>query len=344
MTAKPAEITRTRRGLCKGQKQQLFWAGFILLLIVSLARALQTPSGVIKKYPLGSQGELQLTLQKEWRDTMMTSPRNVSPAIQIVPETGDSFKILLTVIGGASPKMAGKYLESSVEQMSGPAALQSLEKKADIKQFKGEQTEGYYYSLTDSAPAPGEFTFMTQGLTRVGELLLSFTILSNDRTQQTRDAALNLIKTAVHVKAAGEEVEIAIPGQGWKIHVLNPGFGQLDQQSDSDHFVCRSRGGQGFNLSLFVEKPGGRGSQHMDVFNHYWPLANQNPLIKQESIKVEKKEKFVKVSYLTGPMPNVNYYFINKGRWVDVHISKLPFGKEDEPLFAAFEKALSYRD
>ncbi len=43
-------------------------------------------------------------------------------------------------------------------------------------------------------------------------------------------------------------------------------------------------------------------------------------------------------------MRNVNYYFAFRDRWVDVHISKLPFAQEDEKLFAAFDKTLSYGD
>ena len=43
-------------------------------------------------------------------------------------------------------------------------------------------------------------------------------------------------------------------------------------------------------------------------------------------------------------MPNVNYYFAFKGRWIDVHISKLPRGRDDEQIFAAFEKNLSYQE
>jgi len=67
-----------------------------------------------------------------------------------------------------------------------------------------------------------------------------------------------------------------------------------------------------------------------------------NPLIDEKSIQVEKGEKFVKVRYSTVSMPNVNYYFAYRGQWVDFHISKLPYSKEDEELFANFEKRFSY--
>jgi hypothetical protein len=108
--------------------------------------------------------------------------------------------------------------------------------------------------------------------------------------------------------------------------------------------VCRSATGTGFNLSLFVEKPAGAGTQHGDVFDHYWALSKRNPLIEEDSIKVERNQKFVKVSYRIGPMPNVNYYFAYKGRWVDLHISKLPFAKDDEKLFASFDQLLAYSE
>ena len=172
---------------------------------------------------------------------------------------------------------------------------------------------------------------------------MSFTILSNDATQNIRDAALGMLRSAQQIKAqAPEDLDIAIPGQGWKLHLLNPSMDPVHEQSGPSGFKFNSSNADGFRFTAFIEKPAGEGQRHEDVFEHYWKLARNNPLIEQNSIQVEKRENFVKVRYLTSLMPNVNYYFTYKGRWVDLHISKLPYGQKDEELFASFEKHLSY--
>ena len=39
---------------------------------------------------------------------------------------------------------------------------------------------------------------------------------------------------------------------------------------------------------------------------------------------------------------HVHYYFAFRGKWVDVHISIIVPSKEDEEIFAAFDRSLRY--
>ncbi|HUR44572.1 MAG TPA: hypothetical protein VMZ27_01760 [Candidatus Saccharimonadales bacterium] len=140
-----------------------------------------------------------------------------------------------------------------------------------------------------------------------------------------------------------EPLAVEVPNEGWKIVIPNQGFGKLHTQSESGQFTCRGQTKDGFIISVFVESPQGKGgTKNEDVHAYYWPRASRNPLIEEKSIKTEQKNKFVKVSYTTLDIPNVNFYFSYKGRWVDVHISKTGFTKEDEKRFADFESILSY--
>ena len=143
---------------------------------------------------------------------------------------------------------------------------------------------------------------------------------------------------------SGGKLRIEIPKQGWGITLLNVGLRELGKQLTDAQFVYAATGQNGFNLSIFVETPANGGIGNSDVFNFYWPRASRNPLIDEKSIKTETKGNFVKVSYTSLDIPNVSYYFAFKGKWVDVHISKSPFAKEDEKLFANFEEMLSYGD
>ena len=77
-------------------------------------------------------------------------------------------------------------------------------------------------------------------------------------------------------------------------------------------------------------------------------------MIDQASVKIDKTEKFVKVSYLINVgkvgkavgetrSTNVNYYFEFQNRWIDLHASLFPAAKDDDELLAALEQSLSYQ-
>ena len=58
---------------------------------------------------------------------------------------------------------------------------------------------GYYFSITDKAPSikAGEYKYMTQGGVPVGDLLVMFTIFSNERDSADVPIAREIIANAV---------------------------------------------------------------------------------------------------------------------------------------------------
>lgn len=163
------------------------------------------------------------------------------------------------------------------------------------------------------------------------------------QVEQAKLRAMREIQPARQQPVSMSKLRIEILNQGWGITVLSPGLRELGRQVNAAQFVYRAIAQNGFNLSVFVETPEtGHGMTHSDVFNFYWPKASRNPLIDERSIKTETTAEFVKVSYTSLDIPNVNYYFAYKGKWVDVHISKSPARKDDEKLFSDFEQTLSY--
>jgi hypothetical protein len=63
-------------------------------------------------------------------------------------------------------------------------------------EFQGRSGPGFYFSATDRAPKPGEYKFLTQGIVRVGELSVTFTILTNDGQEAVVKQALEALKGA----------------------------------------------------------------------------------------------------------------------------------------------------
>jgi hypothetical protein len=170
--------------------------------------------------------------------------------------------------------------------------------------------------------------------------------------QPTRIAVLVLLlANSAPLTVRAEPFVVTIPGQGWEIAMETPPLANFAGQAKPKGFQFRATSGEdGFNVSIFVEQPQGHEKTHEAVFNHYWPMAKQNPLIDASSIKVTKTAKFVKVAYRfdlgqadkDAKNRQVNYYFFFKDRWIDVHISKMPLAESDDKVFDAFERALAY--
>jgi hypothetical protein len=136
---------------------------------------------------------------------------------------------------------------------------------------------------------------------------------------------------------------IPIPNQDWKITILNLGFSDWKKRQDNAQFVLRGLPGpSGFNLILFVEEPVNNLPGNDPAYDFYWSNMAHDSLIDSQSVRVEKKDKFIKVSYTAQGYPNANYFFAYQGKWVDVHLWKGSVGPDDAKLFAEFDSALSY--
>lgn len=146
-------------------------------------------------------------------------------------------------------------------------------------------------------------------------------------------------------EAAGNPqlLNIAIPNQNWNLLIANLGFGEWNKQQDSNHFVLYSQpGSNSFNLVLIVETPANNLPGNDPVYNFYWANMANNSQIDPQTVKVEKRDKFIKVGYTAQNQPNVNYFFACHGQWVDVHLSKASLDAGDDKSFAAFDNDLSY--
>jgi hypothetical protein len=82
------------------------------------------------------------------------------------------------------------------------AQTQAVEKELRVVEFQGRTGPGFYFSATDRAPKPDEYKFLTQGVVRVGELSVTFTILTNDGQEPIVKQALDALKGATQEPTA----------------------------------------------------------------------------------------------------------------------------------------------
>ena len=157
----------------------------------------------IRRYPLPDHGSIQLKVPTFWADDLRQPPHQLPPTVSFKPKSGNRFEILMTPIWPASKDISlpnSEKIKQLVQQAAEHAQSQSVEKTLQLRELKGSSGGGYYFSATDRAPEPDGYKYMTQGTIRVGDLMVMFTLLTNDGQEMVINNALSMLKSAIHIK------------------------------------------------------------------------------------------------------------------------------------------------
>ena len=180
--------------------------GIKFILVITLVAAFLGPGIVfsagpkgVRKYPIPDRGMLELNVPDSWRDKVHKPQENLPSTIIFTPSSGDDFEVLITVLwskkgepGFNSPGRVRALLEKDGKRI----LPKTVETKIVLQELKGLHDIGYYFSVTDKAPEPGEYRYMTQGKIGAGNLLLSFTLLTRVKDSESVKDALAMIREA----------------------------------------------------------------------------------------------------------------------------------------------------
>jgi hypothetical protein len=134
---------------------------------------------------------LILDVPSDWNANVKTPAGDSPQTILIAPKNGVAFRMLLTPIWGD----ASRALPDDAKIRS---VVTSAAKGAELRNLVGPSTRGYYFYVTDKAAAAGEWKYVRQGTIKTGDIVLTFTILTNDGQQANAKTALNMIRHASH--------------------------------------------------------------------------------------------------------------------------------------------------
>jgi hypothetical protein len=171
---------------------------FILVIVIAPLFA-SAEEATVRSYPLPEHGTFQVKVPESWKDSVARPGGGLPPTITFAPKAGAPFKILVTPLWPAQPdakKPTADELKEKVQRAADGAAPQAVEKTIEVKLLKGPTNIGYYFAATDRAPKPGEFKFLNQGMVTVEDLLVTFTILTNDGQDAAVTAALSMLSGA----------------------------------------------------------------------------------------------------------------------------------------------------
>jgi hypothetical protein len=167
------------------------------LLIASIGPAAEQKA--IRKYPIPDHGTLELNVPTPWKSKVHKPQENMPPTIIFDPAKGNDFQVMITVMSGKTgdrdinnPQKVRTFVEKDGQKLLPNTA----EGKIVLQEIKGVGHSGYYFSITDKAPNPGEYRYMTRGAIGAGNLLLNFTILHRVKDSQAVRDALSILREA----------------------------------------------------------------------------------------------------------------------------------------------------
>jgi hypothetical protein len=162
----------------------------------AIATAALAADGERKAFALPDNSKLELAIPPGWKDELKEK------AIALSPREGAPFQVFVTPVGrqrpGASADTAIK-MRQSVQQAADKVKPSATEQYLPAEELTGAPGPGYYFSATDREPKPGEFKYLTQGMLLVGDVVVSFSTLTNDGQEKVRDQALAMLKSATHL-------------------------------------------------------------------------------------------------------------------------------------------------
>ncbi len=92
-----------------------------------------------------------------------------------------------------------EYVKNIVTEAGNKIIAYSDQTKLILQTVESKQGNGYFFDLTDSNAKQNEFKYLTQGAVSVNEVLLVFSLFSNDEKGILREAMLNSLNTAYHI-------------------------------------------------------------------------------------------------------------------------------------------------
>jgi hypothetical protein len=154
-----------------------------------------------RRYELPNADVLELTLPAGWADHVEQPDGGGPPTIEISITPRGPSQVFVTP-EWADPTAKEIRELAALREMIRDAAErirpQAAEGAPEVRQLNGANGIGYYFSVTDRDPGPGEFKYMSQGALQVGTLTLWFTVLTNDGEDTVAVEAFSMLQAAVH--------------------------------------------------------------------------------------------------------------------------------------------------
>lgn len=167
--------------------------------LVSALNAIASDALQERTLPIPGRGVLVLSVPSSWSQQIGQPPEEIAPTIRFSNPAGRKFEIVLTAFW--SPKDDSSFNSSANVRSIVEDTLDDLrprldQKKIPIRELRGGSETGYFISAPVKTTAPSDFKFLTQGAVAVEDLLVTFTVLTNEKSSPTINHAFDMLRNA----------------------------------------------------------------------------------------------------------------------------------------------------
>lgn len=147
---------------------------------------------------LPGHGALFLRMPEGWEERISRPKADEPPVIMVTPASGPPFRIVISPVWPvtAEDKLPdADAIRAMMESGASAAKKIAVESEIPMQDLKGMGIVGTFFSVTDRSPAQGDFKNLTQGLARVGTIVVAFRVFSNGERAAVLDPALRMFRT-----------------------------------------------------------------------------------------------------------------------------------------------------
>lgn len=167
-------------------------------LLVSALNAIANDALQERTLPIPARGVLVLSVPSSWSQQIGQPPEEIAPTIRFSSLDNPNFHVVFTAFW--SPKDDGSFnspanIRSIVEDTLEDLRPRLDQKKITIKELRGGARTGYFISAPVKTTGPSDFKFLTQGAIAVEDLLVTFTVLTNERPSPIINQALDMLRS-----------------------------------------------------------------------------------------------------------------------------------------------------
>jgi len=150
-------------------------------------------------FAISEGGTLTLMVPKPLGNYTNFSSADGKSSLIFGPSPSPPFLInIYTVIpaGVSDSNFMRNALRRHVEDDATKYAVSAVEPDVQIREFDGPYVSGYSFSLTDRAPKPDEYKYLTEVMLRSGRLVMTGYVFTNDGASDVVDDAIEMLKNA----------------------------------------------------------------------------------------------------------------------------------------------------
>ncbi|HKQ60279.1 MAG TPA: hypothetical protein VJS92_03275 [Candidatus Polarisedimenticolaceae bacterium] len=318
--------------------------------------------GETRSFSFRQWGSVAVDVPAGWSAEIHGVDDPSGPAIQFTPPGEVPLELLFSPLPLPVGTDGSQWLESMIERTRRKMGEIAVEHELPVHELRGSGMIARYVSATDRTverPSNVDFKYCSQGHGIIGQLIVTFTILSNLKDAPEHTTALEIVRSAQHRSPGAPwrtptgSVAAQFPGKTWRFALELPGFEMGPNQVQ--------RGGQGVRLegknphskmmvTIYLAKAA-PGSTASDRREEAWSrLLKTTPMERRDIRRSTIGDAAILEFFLPEfrgqavRQHNVFAHLVRDGVQIDVHLSKPSFEEQDSALFDKVLASLRFEE